>query len=57
MERFVRAVVAGGLLLLAGLWLAEASAAGSPPWLGGAALAALGAGGLAFGVYSELSVP
>lgn len=56
MEPFVRAIVGGGLLLLAGLWLAEPFAAGSPPWLVGAALAALGAGGLAFGIRSELSV-
>lgn len=54
MERFVRAVVGGGLLLVAGLWLVVPFPAGSPQWLLGAALAALGLGGLAFGIGSEI---
>jgi integral membrane sensor domain MASE1 len=54
MERLVRAVVGGGLLLVAGLWLAVPFSAGSPPWLLGAALAALGVVGLAFGIGSEI---
>lgn len=56
MERFVRAIVGGGLLLIAGLWLAALSA-GSIPRLFGGALAALGVGGLAFGIGSEIERP
>lgn len=54
MERYVRFVVAGGVALVAGLWLGTLSALGSPPWLAGAALAVLGCGGLAFGIGSQL---
>ena len=56
MERFVRAIVAGGVALVAGLWVAAFAAPGSPAWLAGAALALAGAGGLAAGVLSELDV-
>ncbi|MFB6083385.1 MAG: hypothetical protein ABEJ94_03985 [Halorientalis sp.] len=55
-ERFVQAVVAGGLALVAGLWLTEVFARGSPPWLAGLGLVAVGLAGLAWGIYSELSV-
>lgn len=54
MERFVRAVVAGGLALVAGLWTVTLSAAGSVPWLLGVALVALGSAGLAAGIGSEI---
>jgi hypothetical protein len=54
MERFVRAIVGGGLLLLAGLWLTVPVAPGSAPWLLGAALVAAGVCGLAFGIGTEI---
>ncbi|MFB6301952.1 MAG: hypothetical protein ABEH78_03730 [Haloferacaceae archaeon] len=57
MERFARAVVGGGLLLVAGLWLLDLFAARSAPWLVGAALAVLGVGGLAFGIGTEVRRP
>lgn len=54
MERFVRLVVAGGLALVAGLWVASAFAAPSPPWLAGVALALAGVGGLASGIRTRI---
>ena len=54
MERFVRLIVAGGLALVAGLWLLELFARGSSGWLVGAALAALGTAGAFAGIFSEL---
>ncbi|MFB6207351.1 MAG: hypothetical protein ABEJ05_12590 [Haloglomus sp.] len=56
MERFVQAIVAGGLGLVAGLWLTVPFAWGSPGWAAGVALALLGAVALAGGIWSELSV-
>lgn len=53
-ERFVRLVVGGGVVLVAGLWIATLSAARSPPWLLGVALVALGVGGLAVGIRSQI---
>jgi len=53
-ERFVRLVVGGGVALVAGLWIATLSAAPSPPWLLGVALVALGVGGLAVGIRSQI---
>lgn len=49
-------VVAGGLVLLAGLWVTALAGSGSGPWLAGAALAALGVGGLLAGIRRELSI-
>jgi hypothetical protein len=54
MERFVQLALAGGLALVAGLWALRLSARWSPPWLAGAALAALGAAVLAAGLGREL---
>ncbi len=56
MERFVGLLVAGGLALLAGVWTLHLTAQGSPPWLAGAALAALGVAGLAAGIGRELDL-
>ena len=56
-ERFVRLVVAGGLALVAGLWVAALSTAWSPLWSLGVVLALLGVGGLAAGIRSELDYP
>ncbi|WP_257299931.1 hypothetical protein [Haloarchaeobius sp. FL176] len=53
-ERFVRFVVAGGLALVAGLWLAALSALWSLPWAVGVVLSFGGVGGLAVGIRSEL---
>ncbi|ELZ05106.1 MULTISPECIES: hypothetical protein [Natrialba] len=56
MERFVTLIVAGGLCLLAGLWLAELVAVGSPPWIAGAALALCGTVAILAGIRRELTV-
>jgi len=56
MERFVQFVLIGGVALVAGLWLARLFAAGSPLWMLGAALAALGVVGLLFGIGIEIEV-
>ncbi|MFC7771404.1 hypothetical protein [Salinirubellus litoreus] len=56
-ERFVRLVVAAGLALVAGLWVAALSTAWTPPWSLGVVLALLGVGGLAAGIRSELDYP
>ncbi|WP_424019318.1 hypothetical protein ACOZ4N_07555 [Halorientalis pallida] len=55
-ERFVQAVVAGGITMVAGLWLTALFRVGSLPWLAGVALAVAGVAGLAWGIYSELSL-
>jgi len=55
-ERFVQAIVAGGLALVAGLWATALFAFGSPAWLVGVALVVAGIAGLSWGIYSELSV-
>lgn len=49
-------VVAGGLALLAGLWLAEWAARPSAGWVVGVAVALLGCGMLAAGIRHELDV-
>ncbi len=54
MERFVQALVLGGLALLAGLWLTEFRGARSTPWIVGIGLAGLGLVGLLVGIVSEL---
>lgn len=54
MERFVGLIVAGGLALIAGLWVVALFAAWSGVWLAGAALAGLGTVGLAAGIASEV---
>ncbi|WP_254762037.1 hypothetical protein [Natrinema marinum] len=54
MERFVRLMVAGGVVLVGGLWLAALVDFGSGPWLAGIALALLGRAGVFAGIASEL---
>ena len=54
MERFVQLIVAGGIALVAGLWLVELFDWGSTRWIVGIALAGLGVGGLTAGIFSEL---
>lgn len=59
MERFVQSIVAGGVALLAGLWIvALADATGEPTAVaaGGLALAAIGTAGVFAGIWSELSL-
>ncbi|WP_049927068.1 hypothetical protein [Halopiger goleimassiliensis] len=53
-ERFVQLIVAGGLALVAGLWLVTLSAAPSTPWLVGVGLVLVGTTGLAGGIWTEL---
>lgn len=54
MERFAELVVAGGLSLLAGLWIAQLATAWSSLWAAGVAIALLGAVALTAGIWSEL---
>lgn len=53
-ERFVQAVVAGGLALVAGLWATTLLGTGSPGWLAGVALAVAGVAGLSWGIWSQV---
>lgn len=55
MERFVQALMLGGLALLAGLWLTEFRGAWSPTWMLGIGIAGLGLVGLLVGIASELN--
>lgn len=50
MERFARAIVGGGLALVAGLWIVALVAARSLPWAVGVALVLVGVVGLAGGI-------
>lgn len=50
-ERFARFIVAGGLALVAGLWLTTLFPVGTGPWLVGAALVAIGTGALSYGIW------
>lgn len=50
-ERFVEAVIGGGLGLVAGLWLIQLHDFGSLPWSLGVGLALVGVGGLAGGIW------
>ena len=54
MERFVRAVVGGGVALVAGRWLVTTVERWSALWLLSVALVALGVSGLAVGIHDEL---
>lgn len=56
MERFVQLVTAGGVALVAGLWLVTLFGRGTTPWLLGGALVLLGVAGLAAGIGSEVEV-
>lgn len=55
MERFVALIVAGGVALVAGLWLSTAFVTASGGWLVGAALALCGISSLAVGIERELA--
>ncbi|WP_191906122.1 MULTISPECIES: hypothetical protein [unclassified Haloarcula] len=55
MERFVTLVVAGGLALMAGLWMVQLGASVSGVWVGGVVLAFLGLAALGIGISQELS--
>ncbi|WP_293032399.1 hypothetical protein [Natronococcus sp.] len=54
MERFVGLIVAGGLAVVAGLWLLALLESGAVGWGLGIALTALGTGALGVGIASEL---
>lgn len=56
MERFARLVVAGGVGLVAGLWVTALAPPGSPAWLGGAGLALAATVALGAGIWTELDV-
>jgi hypothetical protein len=56
MERFVKFVVGGGLLLVAGLWGAEVAAPQAPTWLLSVAVAALGCVAVLTGIWLELDL-
>lgn len=54
MERFVELVVAGGLVLVAGLWLWVLSPAASLAWVASIVLAVAGTGVVLSGIWGEL---
>lgn len=54
-EWFVRLIVAGGITLVAGLWIAALSTRWSPVWIGGGLLAVIGLAALGRGLWSEVS--
>jgi len=56
MERFVVAVVLGGVTLVAGLWLVTLFGTFSTAWLAGAVLVLLGLLGLGAGIRSEVEL-
>lgn len=55
-ERFVFAIVAGGIALAGGLWLVELVPATATAWWAGIALVVAGCCGLAAGIWSQLDV-
>lgn len=55
-ERFVRFIVAGGLALVAGLWLTRLFAARSWVWILGVVLAVTGVVALAVGIRSQIEI-
>ena len=56
MERFARLVVAGGVGLVAGLWMTALSPLWGPLWLGGVGLALVATVALGAGIWIELDV-
>jgi len=54
MERFVQAIVAGGLALVAGLWLLTLQPGGTFGWYNGVALVAVGAVAIAAGIWTKI---
>lgn len=53
-ERFVRSIVAGGIALIGGLWVARFSTFDSMGWWVGVGLVTLGIGALGWGIWSEI---
>ncbi|MFC4407370.1 hypothetical protein [Haloarchaeobius iranensis] len=53
-EPFIRRIVAGGLALVAGLWLVRLTVRWTAPWAAGVVLALVGVAGLAVGVERQL---
>lgn len=56
MERFLAFVVAGGIALVAGLWLADLAAQESALRIVGVVAAFAGVAGLGAGIWTELTV-
>ncbi|MDS0299761.1 hypothetical protein NDI76_13510 [Halogeometricum sp. S1BR25-6] len=56
MERFVRYVVVGGAVLVAGLWTVTLSETQSLAWAAGVGLVLVGVAALADGIRRELDV-
>jgi len=56
MERFVRLVVAGGVVFVASLWTVEFASPGSLAWLAAAATAVVGGASALAGIWLELDV-
>lgn len=56
MERFARLIVAGGIALVGGLWIAMLAEVGTAAWLVGVVAAALGAGANVAGFVTELEL-
>ncbi|MFC6767781.1 hypothetical protein [Natrinema soli] len=54
MERFVRLIVAGGVVLVGACWLVAVVDAWSVAWIGGIILALLGTAAVFAGIASEL---
>ncbi len=54
MEQFVQRLGAGGLALVAGLWLTALVPSRSGAWLAGVAAAGLGVVALSGGIYSQI---
>lgn len=54
MERFVLAIVVGGVVLVAGLWLVGLFGTRHPAWLIGLGLILTGSAGLSWGIWTEL---
>jgi hypothetical protein len=54
MEQFVRTLVAGGVVLVTGLWIVTLVDRGTPPWTLGAAMSLLGAVALGVGIESQI---
>lgn len=53
-EGFVKLIVAGGLAMVAGLWLKALLVPGSTGWVLGVAVALIGIGSLGWGIWSQV---
>lgn len=56
MERFAQYIVAGGLVMVAGLWVTALTTTWSVPWVVGAVVAFAGMAVSLVGIYRELSL-